>query len=259
MCLHCKADSATPAGSGSDETPGVAAVTAADPEVNGDLSKMPMEKNCTSYLVAPVKWLKFWLSHMEPVSFSMNNLKSLVRRGSREVTRDELLKLLEFAVGIESAQAISPDERQPGVLLQRLLDTNASMGRKGRDLVIPPDWATDGEYLLQHDGDTTYLVHRFSQSRVDLADFIEDETLLTSNGTMQIDNNWSELRATLKRADGLFLFRCSALLSGLTKSSTPVKVQRGANVSCLAPPVLPPSATPPRRVPAQSHLAASAR
>lgn len=249
--MHCKAERATPPGNGSDETPGVAEVTPAADADGGseDLAKLPMEKNCTSYLVVPVKWLKFWLSHMEPVAFSVNNLKSLVRRGSREVTRDELLKLLEFVVGVESAQAISPDERQPGVLLHRLLDTNISMGRKGRDLVIPPDWSTDGEYLLHHDGETTYLVHRFSESKIDLADFIEDETLLSSDGMMQIDNNWSELRATLKRADGLFLFRCSALLSGMTKSSTPTKVQRGASAMCLAPPVLPPSASPPPKNP----------
>ena len=148
----------TQTGAGSLMTAAAIAVkTEPEEEDMGELD-IGLDKNCTSYLILSPKQLKRYLTACEPVAFSAANLKTMVRRNGRDVTRDDLLKIIEFITKRDSLTNITKEQRAPGVLQLDIVAQSNRLGRRGRDLVLPPDLVLYGCYLLKLVGTDIVLV-----------------------------------------------------------------------------------------------------
>uniref|UniRef100_A0A7S3SGZ0 Uncharacterized protein n=1 Tax=Strombidinopsis acuminata TaxID=141414 RepID=A0A7S3SGZ0_9SPIT len=103
-------------------------------------------KNASHFPTMPPKHMKRILAGIEPVTFSSHNMNALISRGAREVTRSELLKLVEFCTNISPTSNVAPEHRYFNVLEDEMRKLSAMHGRRARDLTLPVDWETQGVY-----------------------------------------------------------------------------------------------------------------
>jgi hypothetical protein len=100
----------------------------------------------------PIVHLRQWLETVEPAVFSAANLKAVVKRGQRDQSRQVITEIIEFTTGLDPSTNLfgrSMDEAGMNKFVSELVQTYKDMGRRGRDIMLPPDWARDGVYSLR--------------------------------------------------------------------------------------------------------------
>ena len=169
-------------------------------------------------------FLKPMLSAIEPISFSGLSLRGLVERGKREVSKRSLTDIIEFVTALDSETPLNGDMKFLPKLHFLLGQMSIARGRKGRDLRLPPDWLKDGYYRIVDETtehpkvEHRYLglvralpMHKFQGGHEEIAD-------------ARIDNNFSELRASISTIMGLKILICSQLFSDVIAASEGVVV-----------------------------------
>ena len=96
-----------------------------------------LPKNACNFATMPVKHLKRILATMEPVTFSVHNMKALITRGARDVTRAELLKLLEFTTNIPPTGQVAFEHREFKVLDGEMQKLSSELVRRARGFTFP--------------------------------------------------------------------------------------------------------------------------
>lgn len=109
-----------------------------------------------------ISLLKRMLAAAKPVAFSEFILKALAKRGSRDIARVELNRLLEFVTNMEDTTLISISCRYEGPLLSWTKATSIALGRRGRDIQLPVDWSSNGVYEVRflRDSRTCKVINR---------------------------------------------------------------------------------------------------
>jgi hypothetical protein len=140
----------------------------------------------------PVKELTNICSSLEPLSLSKFQLKALICRGQRQISKNALLELIEFMTGVDGSFSLTGEFRKWNVIMQALADKNQERNRPAKDLMLPADWAQHGVY--HYDPKTQHLTNKISQNTVDLSN---SSILLKATGALYLENNFSEARANL--------------------------------------------------------------
>ena len=192
---------AAPAAQG--PAPGVGQPAAAMDDQD-DMNDKPFDKNITNFGGLSAKRLKALLAILEPVTFSCHNMKSMMKKGAREVNKRELTRLLEFATNATMGMDIPSDMRCMTKLAESLARMNASLGRRARDLIMPPSWEAPGAFSIQLQGESILNVtHNFRMITVPLH--------VPRGDGFEIQGNWSELGAMIRQKGGYFQQLCSLL------------------------------------------------
>lgn len=173
--------------------------------------------NCyRSFEACSVVQLKKFCAAVEPNLFGPFALKAMIKRGSREVNKESLLRILEFTTGLDPSTSISSDERDLSSLERQLVDMNTRFGRRALELNLPPDWAKEGVYLLyKEDEDKIYVGNRFDKQRR----LLPEKFLGFSLDQVYIDFNWSDNRAII-RVRGAFIDQPVNLLFAVARQGT---------------------------------------
>lgn len=165
---------------------------------------------------------------IEPVAFAEPQLAALCKHGRRDANRESLAQLLEYCTGIPPNKVLFDTNRTESTMEhfeKELYELNVQMGRRARDLVLPPNWMLCGHYDLTEEADKVFLSHRRSGARVELdlqqldAESIEDLT---------ISENFSEARASVGLKGGS-LFEsvpCAELLGNQAEAIRPPPKQK---------------------------------
>lgn len=82
----------------------------------------------------------------EPSSMSLGNMKPIIKKGCKFPPKAALLELLEFLVDRDPNSELPSRSMQ--LVIEAAVDANSSGGRRGRDLVFPVCWPSDGLYEL---------------------------------------------------------------------------------------------------------------
>ena len=192
---------AAPAAQG--PAPGVGQPAAAMDDQD-DMNDKPFDKNITNFGGLSAKRLKALLAILEPVTFSCHNMKSMMKKGAREVNKRELTRLLEFATNATMGMDIPSDMRCMTKLAESLARMNASLGRRARDLIMPPSWEASGVFSIQLQGESILNVtHNFRMITVPL--------YVPRGDGFEIQGNWSEFGAMIRQKGGYFQQLCSLL------------------------------------------------
>ena len=165
----------------------------------------PFDKNITNFGGLSAKRLKALLAILEPVTFSCHNVKSMMKKGAREVNKHELTRLLEFATNATANGTDIPSElRCMTKLAESLARMNASLGRRARDLIMPPSWEASGVFSIQlQDESILNVTHNFRMITVPLH--------VPRGDGFEIQGNWSEFGAMIRQKGGYFQQLCSLL------------------------------------------------
>lgn len=134
---------------------------------------------------------------LEGVALGPFALRALVKRGQRDLNQRSLAEILEFATNIDPRSdlqhhAFSAIEE----LCAYIKTVYDDLGRRCRDLELPPNWPQVGVYRLIP-GPLAKVAHRFTGEEIELGyDFqkhsVDDMTLV---------DNFSELRAQVIAGD----------------------------------------------------------
>ena len=109
-----------------------------DSENENDTTRI--HRNYGRWQDVPPKRLVEILSACEPVSLSLGNMKSLVRRGCRQPPRSSVLELYE-AMFDRDPQAQIGDDRKMIKIIENHQQLNMVQGRRLRDITLPADWS----------------------------------------------------------------------------------------------------------------------
>ena len=179
---------------------GMSPAAACRPDAAVALASSPAAEPCLpncyrSFEHCSVVQLKKFCAAVEPNLFGPFALKAMINRGSREVNKTALLKILEFTTGLDPSTSISSDERDVCSLERQLMDMNTRYGRRALNLNLPPDWTKQGVYSLYTEEDKKiYVGNRFDAQRRLLPDKFQEFPF----DQIYIDFNWSDNRANVR-------------------------------------------------------------
>lgn len=141
---------------------------------------------------------------MEPISLSLPNLKSIIVRGQREQSKNNLLDILEFTTNLERGFCVRGKLRQRecehDAFTEYVKSLNVQSGRRAKDLLLPPDWQTQGIYSWKVVDEQLVVKHRFRE-----LEHIVSATNLkgwSPEVDLHIEYNYSELQAKLVLPSG---------------------------------------------------------
>jgi hypothetical protein len=182
-------------------------------------------RNFRTWSAAPATHLQALVCAIEPSTFSMANLKCLMKKGQRQVPKPPLLELLERCCDLDPDAEIGPD-RMMDVVIAKFMSINDTLGRRGRDLMLPADWATDGFYLVTMTGGEVWLVDRETMVKIKVFTYTADQ----QPSVWSIDLNFSKHRARLLGEPDVALPRQCMLYFKTESSIQPAaKRQRGGS------------------------------
>jgi len=169
---------------------------AADEEEAEDIQ---IHRNFHCWGLVPPSHLVAVLAQLEPVSMSRQNMKVLRMKSRRLPEASRLRELHEFCTGVDPSQQVGDNkELQHHVEIHKEL--NETLGRRARDLQLPPNWSIDGHYILQT-GKTTQEVAILKRFTGQVYDLNLDEWNIQDSSKLWVDMNWSEHRALLLSKD----------------------------------------------------------
>ena len=183
--------------------------------------KVPMQihKNFSKMENMPLVHLRAWLTAMEPVALSEAQLKVLVKRGSCDASRHSLTELLEYTTNLDPSAPLFAEGRDEETLskfTEQLLQLNASMGRRARDLQLPANWSRDGFYHVKVIDGKAFLWHRLKDTYAPPTGFLEQPANLQG---VTVELNFSENRACIKTGSGPFdTMLCRAVMDGAPRA-----------------------------------------
>lgn len=100
---------------------------------------LPMCPKWKEYRDLPPAVLVYILGKMEPASLSFHALRALARRGSKAPPKAVLNEIHEHLTDIDVMQSLTRLRTVAEICLFSC-DKNEQLGRRGRDLVLPPCW-----------------------------------------------------------------------------------------------------------------------
>lgn len=156
--------------------------------------KESLHRNYNTWGSIPVAYWKYWLSMAQPISFSINNLKSLLTKGQREIPKPPLMQLAEFEFGLD-LESLVGDERGVMPLSSLLKQMAQSRGSLGKNLQLPVNWKDQGYYSCAVVEGELVIQNRYSGSSAAMPDW-------GNTPPPEIDVNWSERRAYFKVGNG---------------------------------------------------------
>ena len=149
------------------------------------------EKNAALVGHVPAKTLKEAPMLCEPASFSEENLKSILKRGAKDVNARFLLDLLEFCTNHGDSTSLPLGRRSQSAFTHWVMKSCHEKGRRGRDFQLQAimPWDKVGAYTIQKRGRQPYCVNKVLKQEVAIP--------LVGEGANFIDTNYSELRAVI--------------------------------------------------------------
>lgn len=162
-----------------------------------------------------LNYLKAMLSAIEPIAFSAFSLRGLLERGKREVSKRSVTDVLEFVTGLDYDTPLTGDMKYLPKLHTMLIATAEKLGRKGRDLQLPPDWNEVGYYQLLDLGTAVPKIkHVYLRVVRDLPldPFAGEAEEITS---AKIEMNFSEQRASISTPLRMKAILCSDVFADL--------------------------------------------
>ena len=176
-----------------------------------------LDKNMTFYHYVYPKQLEFWLTTLEPVTFSRANLNSCRTPGQKSCSKEILMQLLEACVRRTSETSISKEERRNGALTKLHCEEYLALGSPCHELQLGPGgpkWETQGWYrtVVSVKNGAALLVNLRKES-VDITLLLHSHSIVSAKGLI-CDFNWSELRAVLKSSSGKVIGLCKSIMDG---------------------------------------------
>lgn len=167
-----------------------------------------LHRNYNVWSSVPSRNLKVLLHELEPISLHEKMQKALCGPNQREPPREKLLELLEFACNVDPCTEVG-SQRKLDDILATLKQRNSLLGRRAKEIRLPPDWQDIGIYKLQLAGDAVMLsglgkLVKLAPSMLNGAPF----------DSLFIEANYSQNRATLRSNIDLVLqHACATLLA----------------------------------------------
>lgn len=190
-----------------------------------------IHRNFALWSNVPGLHIRTILNALEPVTFSLGNLRSMCRKGQREVPKDKLLELFEYMTSIDPSVPVG-DDRDTASIIKTLRGVSSSLGRRCRDLQLPPAWNSKGIYSVEHEDGDIVLVKKSSGEKKILT---HGDSSIIAN--YELSTNFSELRATIrdKTSPGqasqcMFYFAPVQLAKLLTPRRKKAKVEQASGV-----------------------------
>ena len=197
--------------SSSEEFQGVAAKPASvskpaekidfDVELRDVLSK-PLERfkwSLEKLAVQDLKCILYSLNHSW-TPFSLLALKT--RPTQREIPKEPLLEVLEFVIGMAKSTPLGQSYFKCIGDVAAFLKAKAALlpGDRCGSLHIPPRWEAEGLYEMQVDADEVLLTHRFTNTKVTIAN--DDPRFRWSQPeAVQLHHNYSHETSHLQESD----------------------------------------------------------
>lgn len=154
-----------------------------------------LHRNYSTWGGVPVIYVCWLLSRIEPVTFSIANMKgSTSKRNGKLPSQESVLQWFEVTTGMDADQSVG-ETRVLGDLVKLLSEASCKLGRRSRDLSLPVDWATQGIYCVTADKNgNAVLVNRWTSQSAEFEGIRVD-----ADGSIphSIDMNWSEHRAVV--------------------------------------------------------------
>ena len=183
----------------------------------------PIDRQNYKLKMLPVKDMKLLLYQCNKISFTPWNLKSLLKKGQREVSKSSLCQVIEYISGVSEDSDMSGGFFATiGDLATHLQKLNRLMGDRGASLVMPPDWPNAGIYNIIERSEDELVLKK-----------IGNETLVVINRSLwqfsdsskvHIDTNWSDARASLKEPGNTTELMCSVAFA---KAGAPLAITDG--------------------------------
>eukprot|EP00971_Amphidinium_carterae_P032813 645989-Amphidinium_carterae.1 len=155
------------------------------------LDDLQYDKNVRKWGCLPVSALQALLHHVEPATFNPLVLRSLCPRGAWKRNQALLCTYVEFVSNIDPQSMVGEGMRTTRAMGELLTERYHSLGRRGRDLVIPTDWATQGIYSVKKVGGKPCITHRFNKASVTVDEYFAPAA------SFELSNNYSEFGAKL--------------------------------------------------------------
>lgn len=158
-----------------------------------------IDRQATKVSNLPVCDLKTICIHLQPIAFSLFNLRGIAVRGNRTVAQERHCELIEFDTGVPGSAALERRFGTIGALAEYLKEFQAQRGNRGSTLRLPPDWSVDGVYLVVKAPDGfTNICNRFSQTMCRLPEKYQVQV-----DKLSIYSNFSEERAEIRTPGAL--------------------------------------------------------
>lgn len=141
----------------------------------------------------PVRDLKEILVSLEKISLSPFAIRALAKRGAKQASQSSMAEVIEFCCGVAiNATLDKAFFESLASLIDILQKLNIRRGRRAQELALPPNWETDGVYLMVDlAGGGDGIKNRFSDKIVPWPNSMVDY-----DGATVLDN-FSEERAAL--------------------------------------------------------------
>lgn len=154
---------------------------------------------------------------LEPVTFSKNNQKPLLKRGCKFPQKSCALELIEYITEKEPMTSFGRGKRVADIR-DPLVSLNELGGRRGRDLQLPVQWDTAGFFIKRVVGTDIFIVNRESGQRIKLC------TTEINMDDIEIISNYSIVRATV------------AIVNEGSQKIIDMFLEDGAQLPCLRTP-----------------------
>eukprot|EP00971_Amphidinium_carterae_P350557 6491617-Amphidinium_carterae.2 len=155
------------------------------------LDDLQYDKNVRKWGCLPVSALQALLHHVEPSTFNALVLRSLCPRGAWKRNQALLCTYVELVANIDPQSTVGEGMRTTRAMGELLTERYHSLHRRGRDLVIPTDWSTQGVYSVKKMGGKPCITHRFNKASVTVDEYFPPAA------TFELSNNYSEFGAKL--------------------------------------------------------------
>eukprot|EP00971_Amphidinium_carterae_P328940 6461095-Amphidinium_carterae.2 len=182
------------------------------------LDDLQYDKNVRKWGCVPVSALQALLHHIEPSTFNPLVLRSMCPRGAWKRNQELLCTYIEFVANIDPQSAVHMGEgmRTTRAMGELLTERYHALHRRGRDLVIPTDWSTQGIYSVSKVAGKPKITHRFNQTTVTVEEYFPPAAVF------EISNNFSEFGAKLtETVNGRFSEPIPALFARYAVPQTP--------------------------------------
>lgn len=171
-------------------------------------------RNFTKLSNMPVVHLVAWLSRLEPISFSKGNLAAVLQRGAREQSRTAMSEISQYILEWDPDSMLFEEGRDPLAMDKwwyNVVATYKGLGRRGRQLMLPPDWEKCGVYEVLADGQAPILRNKLNKRKA----VIIPANIADAIGQMshaKILMNFPETRASLVGGGLVSPMRCMKIL-----------------------------------------------
>lgn len=152
-----------------------------------------IDRQTTKLSNLPVCDLKTICIYLQPIAFSLFNLRAIAVRGNRTVAQEKHCELIEFDTGVAGYVLLERRFQTVRSLAEYLKVFQEKRGDRGSQLRLPPDWEKCGVYCIVEHGDELHIQHRFSKKVAKLP-----ECYQTKAAEINIINNFSDERAEIR-------------------------------------------------------------